>query len=347
MRERLSVTTKKNDTMGKKLALEIKKPVSSQFIRSINSPVDYILSLQRTIGNQAVQRLLRSGALQAKLKISQPGNIYEQEADRVADAVMRLPTPGCTNCKQEEKLKKEEEFVQTKPIAKHITPIIQRQPEESDKREPPTTWPPQETPTPGKNKEEFEEGLKKTQIVLALYLTSEYTESSEGHELKNYIENTCFGQILSWTSVLGAGAVPIISDIMKEPEPGGGLPSTPPQVQLKGAWDELSLPTNLKLVLPGDIEWPSSLGSRPAGTSGGLYFHMPGIRFRERKDILSERLEEAEKEESLILWLLYNQEKIRQDHDRIINFRFPAENERPLQFPKVHWAPLVPMFKRK
>lgn len=45
--------------------------------------------LQRTIGNQAV-----GGLLQAKLKVGQPGDKYEQEADRVADAVMRMPDPN-------------------------------------------------------------------------------------------------------------------------------------------------------------------------------------------------------------------------------------------------------------
>ncbi len=31
------------------------------------------------------------GMIQTKLKINEPGDIYEQEADRVADAVMRMP----------------------------------------------------------------------------------------------------------------------------------------------------------------------------------------------------------------------------------------------------------------
>jgi hypothetical protein len=57
----------------------------------MNSPVDRILFLQRTIGNQAVGKLIKSGAFQAKLKIGQPGDIYEQEADRVAEQVMRMP----------------------------------------------------------------------------------------------------------------------------------------------------------------------------------------------------------------------------------------------------------------
>ncbi len=44
--------------------------------------------LQQTIGNQAVGRII-----QAKLKIGQPGDKYEQEADSVADAVLRMPDP--------------------------------------------------------------------------------------------------------------------------------------------------------------------------------------------------------------------------------------------------------------
>ena len=59
---------------------------------------DSIIHLQQTIGNQAVQRLLRSNGLndikgtgiQAKLKVSQPGDLYEQEADRVAEQVTRM-----------------------------------------------------------------------------------------------------------------------------------------------------------------------------------------------------------------------------------------------------------------
>ena len=46
------------------------------------------------ISNQAMQRALKSHVLQAKLTVNQPGDIYEQEADRVADAVMRMPEPG-------------------------------------------------------------------------------------------------------------------------------------------------------------------------------------------------------------------------------------------------------------
>ena len=47
-------------------------------------------------GNQALQRLLRSRAGQAKLTVSQPGDEYEQEADRVAKQVMGMPEPNMT-----------------------------------------------------------------------------------------------------------------------------------------------------------------------------------------------------------------------------------------------------------
>ncbi len=107
------------------------KPVSSNLARShtaisrLNHRADLRLHLQRTIGNQAVQRMLQThveelnagltgtasphfghdfsripihppaaGAIQAKLAINKPGDEYEQEADRVAERVMWLPEPG-------------------------------------------------------------------------------------------------------------------------------------------------------------------------------------------------------------------------------------------------------------
>jgi hypothetical protein len=44
------------------------------------------------MGNQVAQQLLRDGVIQAKLTISQPGDVCEQEADRVADQVLTAPT---------------------------------------------------------------------------------------------------------------------------------------------------------------------------------------------------------------------------------------------------------------
>ena len=77
-----------------------------------------LLRLQRAMGNQAMGRLL-----QTKLTVSEPGDIYEQEADRLADQVMRMADPAppsppsgterlqrkCESCSEEDEKKKEEE----------------------------------------------------------------------------------------------------------------------------------------------------------------------------------------------------------------------------------------------
>ena len=89
MNERISIADKKPEAKSQNLVPQIRRKTESS--QSMNSPVDRILFLQRTIGNQAVGKLIKSGALQAKLRIGQPRDIYEQEADRVAEQVMRMP----------------------------------------------------------------------------------------------------------------------------------------------------------------------------------------------------------------------------------------------------------------
>ena len=97
-------------------------------LQSMDTPVDRILYLQRTAGNQAVSRLMKSGALQAKLRIGQTGDVYEQEADRVADAVMRMPEPGVQRQVEAE----EEELLQIKTLIEKTTPLVQRQVEKEE-----------------------------------------------------------------------------------------------------------------------------------------------------------------------------------------------------------------------
>lgn len=46
-----------------------------------------LLRLQRTVGNQAVGRILRTANAQLPLSFSQPGDIYEREADGIAEQV--------------------------------------------------------------------------------------------------------------------------------------------------------------------------------------------------------------------------------------------------------------------
>jgi hypothetical protein len=53
----------------------------------------FLMRLQQTHGNRYVQRLIKPVAVQAKLAVNTPGDIYEMEADRVAAQVMRMPEP--------------------------------------------------------------------------------------------------------------------------------------------------------------------------------------------------------------------------------------------------------------
>lgn len=113
-----------NQVSRKRLFPLLRKSTDS--IPSKNSPVDSIMSLQRSFGNQAVQRLFKSGDIQAQLKVGKPGDVYEQEADRTAEKVMSMPDSDVQ--RQEE----EEEVVQSEPISEQISPIVQRQTTEED-----------------------------------------------------------------------------------------------------------------------------------------------------------------------------------------------------------------------
>jgi hypothetical protein len=95
-----------------------------------------LLALQRTHGNRYVQRVVTG--IQAKLKIGQPGDIYEQEADRLAEQVMRMTVGSRQKAvgRNENIIQKEEkeEIIQTKPLVAQITPLVQRQNEEEERK---------------------------------------------------------------------------------------------------------------------------------------------------------------------------------------------------------------------
>src|SRR5882762_2461094 len=58
------------------------------------------LELQQLAGNQAMQQLLRSGFIQAKLAISNPDDPEEREADNVASTVMRKAAGAPCSCSE-------------------------------------------------------------------------------------------------------------------------------------------------------------------------------------------------------------------------------------------------------
>jgi hypothetical protein len=119
--------------------------------------------------------------IQAKLKVSQPGDAYEQEADRIAERVMTMPGPAltlssagspatlhrkcdacasgggtCSECAAEEAV------VQRQSLAQATTPVIQRQPNacEIPREEEVSTEPTTEEPAQSIEEEESVQRLE-------------------------------------------------------------------------------------------------------------------------------------------------------------------------------------------
>ncbi|NIM18403.1 MAG: DUF4157 domain-containing protein [Candidatus Aminicenantes bacterium] len=163
MNEKVGVSTKdqeakKDISLSQKQNTDFSQPEHSLF------EFDQTLFWQRNLGNQAMQRMMESQTIQAKLKIGQPNDKYEKEADRVADQVMRMPEPKQSLVQRESTCPEcieEEEGIQTKPLAEQITPLVQRQivPEEEEEEEEIQTKPlaDQNTPFVQRQVEEEEE----------------------------------------------------------------------------------------------------------------------------------------------------------------------------------------------
>ncbi|MDQ1707818.1 MAG: hypothetical protein QOJ88_1029 [Pyrinomonadaceae bacterium] len=112
-------------------------------LRSAMQPGFGALELQLKVGNSGVQRALRAASIQPKLAVGQPDDLYEQEADHVAQMVMRMPSPSApteasasvlerkcaaseTAHEQCSKSAEGQGRVQRKPLFSRITSFIQR-----------------------------------------------------------------------------------------------------------------------------------------------------------------------------------------------------------------------------
>jgi hypothetical protein len=92
------------------------------------------LELQQLAGNQAMQQLLRSGFLQAKLAISNPNDPEEREADNVAHTIMRKAagapcscSPGedmCEECQQKQSAPAIQRRASSSSAPAHIPRIV-------------------------------------------------------------------------------------------------------------------------------------------------------------------------------------------------------------------------------
>jgi len=90
-----------------------------------SAPARSLVGLQSVIGNQAMRRLIDSPYIQTKLQVSKPGDPFEQEADRVADNVMRMTEPGGDD--------KETSSVQTQLVQRRVPSVAVREDDDEEK----------------------------------------------------------------------------------------------------------------------------------------------------------------------------------------------------------------------
>ncbi|GAA6615171.1 hypothetical protein [Scytonema sp. NUACC26] len=122
--------------MSDRFKVQRKKPASSDFTNlSLVTPVDRFNSLLEMISSQNIpvpqshdiSRI--SLRPQAKLTVSQPGDFYEQEADKVAQQVMNMgePVDYQKSIQRETVPQEEEDDLQMKPVNHLISPVVQRE----------------------------------------------------------------------------------------------------------------------------------------------------------------------------------------------------------------------------
>lgn len=129
--------------MSEKTALQTNKNISPTFIPMHNTLLQRKCACGGNPGPSSEcaecrQKRMASQQplIQPKLTMGQPNDKYEQEADSVADAVMRMPDPKIQRqANGEEKEDDDEKVVQTKPISHKITPLVQRQTVDEEKDE--------------------------------------------------------------------------------------------------------------------------------------------------------------------------------------------------------------------
>jgi len=120
----LAFHTKSSKSDSKNNNLKSSRSHSHNSYQNLSQNQENTLHLQQELGNQEIQRMIKSGIIQPKLKISHPNDPYEREADKVADQIMRMSVSDfiesdiqephnklqrkkCSECEMNEK---EEEF---------------------------------------------------------------------------------------------------------------------------------------------------------------------------------------------------------------------------------------------
>jgi len=87
------------------------------------------------VQRQTAENAAQDTSIRTRLTVGKPNDQYEQEADRVAERVMRMPEPGIQRQEGVGEEEENKEKIQTKPLSQQITPLIQRQSENAPEEE--------------------------------------------------------------------------------------------------------------------------------------------------------------------------------------------------------------------
>ncbi len=207
-------------------------------------PAD-ILQLQRTIGNRATGRLL-----QAKLKLGPAGDVYEQEADRVAQQVVHASRQP-----EVQRAGVDEEELQAKPLAADISQVqrMNRYADVSFAR-----------PEPRSAKKAFVASLPTPKIQRA-DMDEEEVQAKPNHGLEGGDVDTDVARSIQ--SAKGGGA-PLHNGVRSSMEQGFGADFSGVRVHTGGEADALNRSLNARAFTTGnDIFFGQ--GQYNPGSSGG------------------------------------------------------------------------------
>lgn len=135
------VSHKKNNSNNKYAALpKVDRAVDHELAKPLEHEKPFFVQRTCACGGGCPRCQQGELPVQAKLKIGAPNDKYEQEADRVAEQVMRMPDPQCrvseqvsdkaqtTHVQREcTECEEEDEEIRRKPLASSITPLVRQQ----------------------------------------------------------------------------------------------------------------------------------------------------------------------------------------------------------------------------
>lgn len=300
-------------------------------------------------------------ALQAKLEVNQPGDEFEQEADRVADAVLSGNAVVVGKAKP--------------------APFVQRQGVDDQKpREQPTTFPAQEASKHGQEKEDDDKkklgrGALKIASELADILWDSFSNSAEGKRILDANERDLkpilkffedFSGTLLGKLTLGAAAGGAVggmaggaftsrddpsADPDTSPSTGGPVRRAPKDEQLFGLelkWNFVSPPTGVTLKTPWLDSPKIPLGSKspaatPALSPAPVPFKMVSKfpRICTPADPHGDQGEADARSAFIFWWLQHNREMAEKRQQELLN---QTQLHAP---PKSAPSVLKPLFKRE